>query len=157
MRAPGEALVHAEPAKRSGSWGHSLCPGPAALSDPALPTPRDQSCQAEAAGRTGRGSEQPQGQSGVPSVTGPLPSHSHRRSRQPPASTRWHPRLLREIPWTAVIQVLETSRSALPSAQAQLRVCRVTYGSLLSPSVAYQCCQLAVQKDLFQTKVILVS
>jgi len=62
-----------------------------------------------------------------------------------------------EIPWIAVIQVLETSRSALPSAQAQPRVCRVTCGNLCPPSVAYQCCQFAVQKDLFQTKVILVS
>ena len=62
-----------------------------------------------------------------------------------------------EIPWTAVIQVLETSRSALPSAQAQPRVCRVMRGSSLPPSVACQCCQLAVQKDLFQTNVILAS
>lgn len=54
------------------------------------PRPGTRSCQAEAAGRTGRGSEQPQGQSGVPSVTGPLPSHSHRRSRQPPAPGGTH-------------------------------------------------------------------
>ena len=71
VRAPGEALVHAEPAKRRGSWGHSLRAGPAAMSGPALPTPRDQSCRAEAAGRTGRGSDQPQGQCSVPSAAGP--------------------------------------------------------------------------------------
>ena len=125
---------------REGAAGDSLRPGPAALSGPALPTPRDQSCRAEAAGRTGRGSDQPQGQSSVPSATGPLPSHSHRTAatcqhQVAPMSAQGHYSqgalgVWPEIPWIAVIQVFETSRSALPSAQAQPRVCRVTCGSL---------------------------
>lgn len=56
--------------------------------------PRDQSCPAEAAGKTGKSSGQPQGQSSVSATRGSLTSRSPGRSQQPPTTSRWHPHLL---------------------------------------------------------------